>query len=389
MASKHSSQGRYGNDSENSNHQNSDTAISKTKAIAKNVTQSQRSPIVPGRKPPQERLSDKRRSEAIAKESSKRSRVGSSSPSNTIDINRPINCGTNRNEQREQVVINDLLVMIKKQNEHIAKIAERLERLENIVRSSQSAQIDNTSQNGRNEEPEGKNKSPAVSRKYKGRYEEIMGDRLKLLDTVFSVEYLRRRLLNVICLHIVRGAKAEFMPVKYFLELLRILKYTVSFSEGDKKSKNNNDIGSEACTFRRSVVMKCVRRAQVNADDIYATDDSNSGRSPYPFWLRGNMERREFYIPEKAILSGFDRRENVSNNKYAGDKRRMEIVSGQAIAKPADYGEYVGYYGYSQLIKHLCTVRRLNVTTFYEIFWYLFNDLDGIVEEEAKYRKTI
>ena len=71
MASKHSSQGRYGNDSENSNHQNSDTAISKTKAIAKNVTQSQRSPIVPGRKPPQERLSDKRRNEAIAKESSK------------------------------------------------------------------------------------------------------------------------------------------------------------------------------------------------------------------------------------------------------------------------------------------------------------------------------
>jgi len=95
-----------------------------------------------------------------------------------------------------------------------------------------------------------------VSTKFKNKYEEIMGDRLKLLDSVFDVDIIRKSMVKVFCLQVLRLARNNVMSVGAFLTVLRILKYSISLNDGETKSKNNDDSGLDACTFRRAVVLQ-------------------------------------------------------------------------------------------------------------------------------------
>ena len=112
---------------------------------------------------------------------------------------------------------------------------------------------------------------------------------------------------------------------------------------------------------------------------MYSDNSRKEQRPPRPFWLAhkiregSSQEDNNYVIDEKDIEAGLDRHEH--NSAAAGKGTRRNGIASMNI-KPdfADYGEFIGYYAFSQLTNVFNVQRRSTTHTFGEMLGYLFTE---------------
>lgn len=207
----------------------------------------------------------------------------------------------------------------------------------------------------------------------KKRFEEIMDQRLPMLRSIFSDEKFKRSTGTVFTSTIIRCRVKHEVPPQNIYHLFQLLSYSVQKTA--KGPVNGTEIGMEAGTIKRSIILDCVRKFYTEMENAYA-EEGGYEEGQYPRWLR-KVQREgsstpQPYISEDDMEKGYLRRERIRGDDY-GSKRRKQISEGKVIANFQDDGEYVGWVAYGMLTTFLTRTRKVANAMLFESVLYLFS----------------
>lgn len=275
-------------------------------------------------------------------------------------------------DRRVMDVLGDQAVRIEKLEQAICRSTSVIEKLDEKL--SSIAELIKSAPGGR--------LAPKLERvnRYNSieKYKEIMLEDLKLLPIHVSKQSfswaISRCLVRQILGKFVRG---EHFNVQVLEELFNIMFFSIK--PVDSRTALKSAAAKEGFKFRRTIVLECVSLSEKNFLGLYSDDTTDDKRPPRPFWLKmkegGQVEggSKQYVLSSRSLNLGIDRHEFVGAAAKDGSRRNY-IAAMKVEPTMEDYGEFIGYYAFSQLTSMFNSQRRSVSHTFGESLGYIFCD---------------